>query len=80
LSPRNHDHVGGINGGVDVKMMGTFVFAIEDDSGALHTIKIPNSAFIPQLKTCLLSPQHWAQEAKDYYPHPHGTRMENDDR
>jgi len=80
LSPLDHDHVGGINGGVDVKMMGTFVFDIEDDSGALHTIKIPNSAFVPQLKTCLLSPQHWAQEANDHHPRPRGTRMENDDR
>ena len=80
LSPLDHDHVGGINGGVDVKMMGTFVFDIEDDSGALHTIKIPNSAFVPHLKTCLLSPQHWAQEANDHHPRPRGTRMENDDR
>jgi hypothetical protein len=26
---------------------------------------------------CLLSPQHWAQEAGDNYPLPNGTRMEN---
>ncbi len=29
---------------------------------------------------CLLSPQHWAQEAGDNYPLPQGTRMENDDK
>ena len=80
LSSLDHNHVGGINGGVEVVAMGTFVFDIEDDNGTLHTIKIPNSALVPQLKMCLLSPQHWAQEANDHYPHPRGTRMENDDR
>ncbi len=44
-----------------------------------HKIKIPNSLHIPELKRCLLSPQHWVQEAKDHYPRPKGTRMEQDD-
>ena len=78
LAPTDHDHISGINGGVEVKMMGTFVFDLEDDNGAIHTIRIPNSAFVPDLKMCLLSPQHWAQEARDNYPLPRGTRMEND--
>ena len=37
---------------------------IEDDNGRSHTIKIPNSLYLPELRLCLLSPQHWAQEAK----------------
>ncbi len=28
-------------------------------------IRIPNSLYIPKLEKCLLSPQHWAQEAGD---------------
>ena len=40
-------------------------FSIEDDNGKIHTIRIPNSLYLPGLKVCLLSPQHWAQEAGD---------------
>jgi len=41
------------------------MFSIEDDNGKIHRIKIPNSLYLPGLKQCLLSPQHWAQEAGD---------------
>jgi hypothetical protein len=44
-----------------------------------HEIKIPNSLYVPELKRCLLSPQHWVQEVKDNYPMPKGTRMSQDD-
>jgi hypothetical protein len=37
---------------------------IEDDKGKVYTIRIPNSLYLPDLRRCLLSPQHWAQEAK----------------
>jgi hypothetical protein len=37
---------------------------IKDDDGGTHTIKIPNSLYLPKLRQCLLSPQNWAQEAK----------------
>jgi hypothetical protein len=43
-----------------------------------HKIKIPNSLCVPELRRCLLSPQHWVQEAKDNYPRPKGTRMSQD--
>jgi hypothetical protein len=33
--------------------------------------------FTNSLRMCLLLPQHWAQEARDNYPLPNGTRMEN---
>jgi hypothetical protein len=59
--------------------MGTFKFKIKDNNGMLHKIKILNSLYVPELKRCLLSPQHWVQEAKDNYPRPKGTRMGQDD-
>ncbi len=43
-----------------------------------HEVKILNSWYIPELKRCLLSPQHWVQEAKDNYPRLKGTRMSQD--
>jgi hypothetical protein len=61
--------------GLDIKGKGTFKFMIEDDNGMMHKIKIPNSLYIPDLKSCLLSPQHWVQEAKDNYLRPKGTQM-----
>jgi hypothetical protein len=56
--------VNGIGAGLEIKGTGTFVMRIEDDDGGTHTIKIPNSLYLPALRQCLLSPQHWAQEAK----------------
>ena len=56
--------VHGIGTGLQVKGTGTFVMRINDDDGKTHVIKIPNSLYLPNLKGCLLSPQHWAQEAK----------------
>ena len=71
--------VTGINQGLDIQGVGTFKFKIDDDNGRTHEIKIPNSLYLPGLKKCLLSPQHWAQEAGDNHPLPRGTRMESDD-
>ena len=59
--------VQGISEGLEIVGTGTFVFDIEDDNRGLHTIKIKNSLFVPDLRFCLLSPQHWAQEAGDNY-------------
>jgi hypothetical protein len=56
--------VNGIGAGLEIKGTGTFVMRIEDNDGGTHTIKIPNSLYLPALRQCLLSPQHWAQEAK----------------
>ncbi len=41
------------------------MFSLKDNNGKIHTIKIPNSLYLPGLRQCLLSPQHWAQEAGD---------------
>jgi hypothetical protein len=56
--------VDGIGAGLVIKGTGTFVMRIEDDDRETHTTKIPNSLCLPNLRVCLLSPQHWAQEAK----------------
>jgi hypothetical protein len=67
--------VQGIEGGLAIKGHGTFIFNIEDDEGTVHHIKIPDSMYVPDLKFCLLSPQHWAQKAHNS---ARGTRMETD--
>ena len=59
--------------GATIAGIGTFVFTIEDDEGQYHTIKLPNSLYIPSAKGLLLCPQHWAQEAKDHFPSKKGT-------
>jgi hypothetical protein len=61
----NKGQVDRINSGLDIAGQGTFKFNITDDNGKIHAIKIPNSLYVPNLKRCLLSPQHWAQEAGD---------------
>jgi hypothetical protein len=63
--------VEGIQGGLVIKGTGSFNFHIEDDEGAVHHIKIPNSKYIPSLKICLLLPRQ--------YPFPRGTRIEDND-
>ena len=57
--------VDGINDGLAILGKGTFKFSITDDDGRVHHIRIPNSLYLPKLHGCLLSPQHWAQEAGD---------------
>ena len=46
-------------------MVGTLKWKIEDDDGAVHTFRIPNSYYVPHGGVRLLSPQHWAQHQKD---------------
>jgi hypothetical protein len=74
---RTSQRVGGISKGLAIQGKGMLVININDDNGKPHQIKIPNSLYLPGLKMCLLSPQHWAQEARDNYPLPNCTRMEN---
>jgi hypothetical protein len=69
--------VKGIKQGLDIKGVGTFKFKIKDDNGKTHKIMVLNTLYLPELRRCLLSPQHWGQEARD--PLPRGTRMENDE-
>jgi hypothetical protein len=77
-SPTQDNKVNGIGTSIIIAGHGTFVFDIEaDDEGNLHTIHIRNSIFVPDMKFCLLSPQHWAQDTNDNHPFANGTRMEN---
>jgi hypothetical protein len=57
--------VNGINEGLEIAGKGTFKFKIVDNDSRAHIIRIPNLLYLPELKSCLLSPQHWAQEAGD---------------
>jgi len=54
----NAGEVNGIGKGLAIKGKGTFKFSLEDDNSKIHTIKIPNSLYLPGLKQCILSPQH----------------------
>jgi hypothetical protein len=80
LQLKQGGEVAGINSGLEIKGIGTFKFKVDDDDGKTHEIKIPNSLYLPDLKRCILSPQHWAQVAEENYPLPRGTWMENDDK
>ena len=57
--------VDGINEGLAILGKGTFKFRISDDGGKVYCIHIPHSLYLPKLQGCILSPQHWAQEAGD---------------
>jgi hypothetical protein len=61
----NKGQVDKINSGLDIAGQGTFKFNITNDGGKAHMIRIPNSLYVPNLKRCLLLPQHRAQEAGD---------------
>jgi hypothetical protein len=60
LQLKQGGEVAGINCGLEIKGIGAFKFKIDDDDGKTHKTKIPNSLYLPDLKRCLLSPQHWA--------------------
>ncbi len=64
LKLRDVGEVEGIKAGLGIKGMGTFKFKMKDNNGMTHKIKIPNSLYVHELRRCLLSPQHWVQEAK----------------
>jgi hypothetical protein len=63
----------GIGGTLNNIQSGTIQWAIEDDMGRTHQIRIPNSLYVPESPSRLLSPQHWAQESNDVLPNPRGT-------
>lgn len=66
--------VGGLTGSKTHRVKkGTVLWPIEDDEGKVHQISIPNTFLVVEATTRLLSPQHWAVEAKDNYPSKDGT-------
>ncbi len=76
LKTHDNTEVEGIKGGLGIKGTRTFKFHIKDNEGGVHLIKILNSKYVPDLKVCLLLPHHWAQEVKDHYPVPKGTKID----
>ena len=62
---KNNGQVDGIADGLAIKGKGTFKFDITNNYGKKHTIRIKNSFYVLKMRRCLLSPQHWAQEAKE---------------
>lgn len=52
---------------------GTLKWSWQDDDGISHTFYIPNSLYVPQAPDRILSPQHFAQGQRDFYPDKHGT-------
>ena len=49
-------------------MVGTIKWKVEEDSGKVHTFRIPNSYYVPDGGVRLFSPQHWANTQKDRKP------------
>jgi hypothetical protein len=65
--------VNGMFGKASIIQKGTICWTIQDDEGVSRDIFLPGSLYIPESPTCLLSPQHWAQTAREHKPDPHGT-------
>ncbi len=57
--------VNGIYEGLAILSKRMFKFNISNDNCRVHHICIPDSLYLPKLQGCLLSPQHWKQEAGD---------------
>ena len=66
-------NVSRVGGQSAVTKRGTVRWRITDDDGRVHTLTIPNTYYSTEVPYRLLSPQHWAQEAKDTHPNPDGT-------
>ena len=74
-SPHSQDFVGaikiiditvnGIASGLTAVGKGTLKWRYQDDEGVSHTFRIPNSLYVPKAPMCILSPQHWSQEANN---------------
>ena len=59
LTPMSNQFCQGFEGQqAEIKGKGTLIFRIEDDNGAIHSISIPNSLYIPTATRVLLIQQH----------------------
>ena len=66
--------VRGIKGHTKATHCGTVKWHVEDDTGLTHVMLIKGAYLIPEAATCILSPQHLAQQAGDHFPKEEGTR------
>jgi hypothetical protein len=72
--PAHNRRVQGINGYTNsLVRIGTIRWEIEDDEGRVHDLIIPESIYLPEATSRLLSPQHWAQSTNDNKPNLNGT-------
>jgi hypothetical protein len=55
----------GFNGHTTQTKVGTVRWRIHDDGGRIHNIILPNTYYSSHAESRLLSPQHWAQIAKN---------------
>ena len=55
----------GLAGSLGNLKQGTIRWKIEDDQGKTHVFDIPNSLYVKESPSRLLSPQHWSQVAGD---------------
>ena len=65
--------VKGAGGNLKVMGSGTLRWRIEDNDGKIHQIICKDAIYVPNLHTCLLSPQHWAQGLNGNLPRLDGT-------
>jgi hypothetical protein len=61
----NKGSVDEITDELPIKRKGTFKFTIGEDNSRWHNIRISESLYVPGMKKCLLSTQHWAQTAAE---------------
>jgi len=54
----------GFNGATATTKVGTVQWRLQDDTGQVHTITFPETYYSESVEKRLLSPQHWAQVAK----------------
>jgi hypothetical protein len=74
VTPVHGHSVRGFNGqSTKITNMGTVRWTINDDDGVARDLVITNTYYVPGAPARLLSPQHWAQQAKDCAPLPKGT-------
>ena len=67
------------DGKCPVQFKGDVVWCIEDDMGRTHHFLIKGVYYMTTIPLCLLSPQHWAQQAQDHKPTPYGTGCDSVD-
>ena len=65
--------VKGIAGSAEAMYRRTVKWTIEYDNNMVHTFTIPNTYYITNAPTRILSPQHFAQQMQDHKPHVEGT-------
>ena len=75
LTPVEGVFLKGIGGKVRVEAKGTLHLNFLDDKGEIHTFKIPDSYFVPELELTLLCPQQWAKQREQEFGFEDGAQF-----